>query len=90
MRIPNSPHIYYQSGDVVVQRMRCGWFRDVLVDTPRRHNGWPGFVGWVVEETPDGDLLTKGRVWGYDSQIVRNLGPTVHNEDYDRVYMYCH
>lgn len=78
----------YQPGDVVVQAMWGGWFRDVYIDERNMHNNHPAFVGWIVEETCNGDLSMKGRVWGYDAQIVRNLGPTVLNAEHDRVFAY--
>jgi len=81
-------NIEYQPGDVVVQMMWGGWYRDVLVEDRCDHmdNGRPGFIGWRVEETPDGDLFQKERCWGNDHQVVRNLGPTVRNHDGDRIY----
>ncbi len=80
--------IGYQAGDVVVMRMWGGWYRDVYVDETNLHNGHPAFVGWIVQDTADGYLVTSKRVWGYDAQIIRNLGPTVFNEQHDRVYAY--
>ena len=80
--------IDYQPGDVVVQRMWGGWHRDVYVEEHTIHNGHPAFTGRIVEETCDGDLAMKGRVWGYQAQIIRNLGPTVYNTELDRVFVY--
>lgn len=80
----------YQSGDVIVMRLWGGRYRDVLVDDINTHNGHPAFTGWLVEETCDGYLATTTRVWGYQAQIIHNLGPTVLNREMDTVFVYNH
>ena len=75
-----------EPGDIVVQRTWNGRYRDVHVETLNLHSGHPAFTGHVVHLSCDNELVRSKRVWGYQAQIVANLGQASMNEECVLVY----